>query len=128
MSRKRVLAALAAFGLIGALAASAVRVASANPLPPPNIDVSIRSGQESEEAIAVNPTNPNNIVVFTNIQEGVNGMFLGVTFDGGQTWTRSIVGQNDVLGDTCCDPSLSWDNYGNLFMTYLYNTGSVVPV
>ncbi len=29
---------------------------------PTNVDVSQRVGNESEEAIAVNPTNPNNIV------------------------------------------------------------------
>ena len=102
---------------------------SAMPLPPPlNVDVSQRAGNESEESIAVNPTNPNNIVVFTNIQEGANGMFLGVSFDGGLTWTRRIVGENDVLGDTCCDPGLSFDEYGNLFMTYLYNVENAVPV
>ena len=96
---------------------------------PANINVSQRAGNESEEAIAVNPTNPNNIVVFTNIAEGANGMFLGVTFDGGLTWNRRIVGEgNDVFGDTCCDPSLSFDEYGNLFMTYLYNVDKVVPV
>jgi len=125
MSRKYAFLALA---LIAMLIGSSVSIASAQPLTPPNIDISQRAGNESEEAIAVNPTNPSNIVVFTNIQEGINGMFLAVTFDGGATWQRSIVGQNDVLGDTCCDPSLSWDNYGNLFMTYLYNTGSEVPV
>lgn len=96
---------------------------------PPNVDVSQRLGNESEEAIAVNPTNPNNIVIFTNIAEGANGMFLAVSFDGGQTWTRRIVGEgNDVFGDTCCDPSLSFDEYGNLFMTYLYNVDNVVPI
>ena len=95
---------------------------------PPNVDVSRRSGNESEEAIAVNPTNPKNIVIFTNIAEGTNGMFLAVTFDGGQTWTRRIVGTNDNLGDTCCDPSLSFDEYGNLFMTYLFNVENTVPV
>jgi hypothetical protein len=46
---------------------------------PTNIDVSQRVGNESEEAIAVNPTNPNNIVVLTNIQEGFSGLFLGVS-------------------------------------------------
>ncbi len=108
----------------------AVRAGAANAksLTPPNVDVSQRAGNESEEAIAVNPTNPDNIVIFTNIQEGTNGMFLATSFDGGKTWTTRIVGQNDVLGDTCCDPSLSFDEYGNLFMTYLYNTGSLVPV
>ena len=96
---------------------------------PQNVDVSQRLGNESEEAIAVNPTNPNNIVIFTNIAEGVNGMFLAVSFNGGQTWSRRIVGEgNDVFGDTCCDPSLSFDEYGNLFMTYLYNTVNTVPV
>jgi BNR/Asp-box repeat len=96
---------------------------------PKNVDVSQRAGNESEAAIAVNPTNPNNIVIFTNIAEGVNGMFLAVSFNGGQSWTRRIVGQgNDIFGDTCCDPSLSFDEYGNLFMTYLYNAENKVPV
>ncbi len=96
---------------------------------PLNIDVSQRLGNESEEAIAVNPTNRNNIVIFTNIAEGVNGMFLAVTFDGGKTWNRRIVGQgNDVFGDTCCDPSASFDPYGNLFLSWLYNVDQVVPI
>ncbi|HLO15651.1 MAG TPA: sialidase family protein [Anaerolineales bacterium] len=119
--------------LIVLIALSAVGKASArnslNAPIAPNIDVSQRPGNESEEAIAVNPTNPNNIVIFTNIAEGVSGMFLATSFDGGLTWTRRIVGEgNDVFGDTCCDPSLSFDEFGNLFMTYLYNTENVVPV
>src|SRR5215510_5095414 len=106
-----------------------VGVVNAKSSTPQNVDVSKRSGNESEEAIAVNPTNPNNVVIFTNIAEGVNGMFLATSFDGGQTWTRHIVGEgNDVFGDTCCDPSLSFDEYGNLWMTYLYNVENVVPV
>ena len=33
-------------------------------------------------------------------------MFLAVSFDGGITWNRRIVGEgNDVFGDTCCDPA-----------------------
>ncbi len=102
---------------------------------PTNVDVSQRVGNESEEAIAVNPTNPDNIVVLTNIQEGFSGLFLGVSFDGGQTWTRRIIAEGltigggaDGLGDSCCDPSLAFDQYGNLFMSYLYNIENVVPV
>jgi hypothetical protein len=97
-----------------------------------NVDISHRHHNESEEAIAVNPTNPNNIVVFTNIghrEAGLtNGMFLGVSFDGGVTWTTSIIGDDDNLGSLCCDPSLSFDEYGNLFMTYLYQTVNALPV
>jgi BNR/Asp-box repeat len=101
---------------------------------PANVDVSQRHLNESEEAIAVNPTNPNNIVIFTNVghaEAGLTaGMFLGVSFDGGKTWTRRLVGlgAGDPLGDTCCDPSLSFDRYGNLFMTYLYQVENEVPV
>jgi hypothetical protein len=97
-----------------------------------NVDISQRHLNESEEAIAVNPTNPNNIVVFTNIghaEAGLSaGMLLAVSFDGGATWTRRIVGNGDNLGDACCDPSLAFDEYGNLFMTYLYQVENVVPV
>ena len=111
------------------LALSTSGMAMAQGSPPPNVDVSQRAGNESEEAIAVNPTNPNNIVIFTNIAEGVNGMFLAVSFDGGATWTKRIVGEgNDVFGDTCCDPSVAFDNYGNLFVSYLYNVENTVPI
>jgi hypothetical protein len=55
-------------------------------------------------------------------------MFEGVSFDGGQTWTTKLIGYNDNLGDACCDPSLSFDKYGNLFMTYLYNVEIQVPI
>jgi hypothetical protein len=95
---------------------------------PTNIDVSQRHTNESEEAVAVNPTNPSNIVIVTNVDVPAAGMFEGVSFDGGLTWTTSLIGNNDNLGAACCDPSLSFDSYGNLFLTYLFNVGNVVPV
>ena len=106
-----------------------VGIVSAKNTIPQNVNVSQRVGNESEEAIAVNPTNPNNIVMFTNIAEGVNGMFLATSFDGGRTWNKRIVGEgNDVFGDTCCDPSAAFDEYGNLFLSYLYNVENTVPI
>ncbi len=126
---QRALRVVSLIAIMTALVGSPISVVNAKDSTPQNVDVSQRLGNESEEAIAVNPTNPKNIVIFTNIAEGANGMFLAVSFDGGQTWNRRIVGQgNDVFGDTCCDPSLSFDEYGNLFMTYLYNVEKVVPV
>src|SRR5712691_3655563 len=103
-------------------------VAAANPM---NVDVSQRPGNESEETVAVNPTNTNNIVIFTNTDRPGPGMFEGVSFDGGQTWIKREIGldSSDPLGATCCDASLSFDQYGNLFLTYLYlPVGSVIPV
>ena len=97
-------------------------------LVPTNIDVSQRHTNESEEAVAVNPTNPKNIVIVTNVDFPAAGLFKGVSFDGGSTWTTTLIGDNDNLGAACCDPSLSFDNYGNLFLTYLFNVGNVVPI
>lgn len=115
--------------IVLAMGAFSSSLASAKSSIPQNVDVTKRVGNESEEAVAVNPTNPKNIVIFTNIGENTAGMVLAVTFDGGKTWSSRIVGTgNDLFGDTCCDPSLSFDEYGNLFMTYLYNVDQVVPI
>lgn len=95
---------------------------------PTNVDVSQRSGNESEEAVAVNPTNPDNIVIVTNVDFPFAGMFAAVSMDGGATWATRLIGDNDNLGAACCDPSLSFDEFGNLFLTYLYNVGNFVPI
>jgi hypothetical protein len=124
-------AGLVATPATSAAARAGLRAAAVTPV---NVDVSQRHLNESEEAIAVNPTNPDNIVTVTNVGHGeaglTAGMFEGVSFDGGQTWTRKLIalGGSDPLGDSCCDPSLSFDSHGNLFMTYLYQAEDQVPV
>jgi hypothetical protein len=120
--------------IVAALVSGAATASAAVPVSPTNVDVSQRHLNESEEAIAVNPTNPDNIVIVTNVGHGEAGlsagMFEGVSFDGGKTWTGKLIalGGNDPLGDGCCDPSLSFDRYGNLFMTYLYQVEDEVPI
>src|SRR5260370_4419856 len=56
---------------------------------PANVDISQRHLNESEETIAVNPTNPRNIVTVTNVGHGEAGLTAGVFarggFCGGQT-------------------------------------------
>jgi hypothetical protein len=125
--RMRLTALVSAFGIALAAASSSGLAVSAA-VPPTNVDVSQWHHNESEEAIAVNPTNPKNIVMVTNVDVPVAGMFEGVSFDGGKTWSTSLIGNNDNLGAACCDPSLSFDNYGNLFLGYLFNVGNTVPV
>ena len=120
-------ATLAGFSAL--LAAAAVPAsAGAKSSVPTNIDVSQRSTNESETAVAINPTNPKNIVIVSNVDVPAAGLFEAYTTDGGGTWTRRLIGDNDNLGAACCDPSLSWDSYGNLFLGYLYNTSNLVPV
>jgi hypothetical protein len=114
------------------LPASAAPAAPARPfaaaVPPVNINVSRRPTNESEEAVAVNPTNPGNIVIVSNVVVPAAGLFVGVTFDGGATWATRLIGNDDNLGAACCDPTLSFDAFGNLFLSYLYNVGNTVPV
>src|SRR5437588_3746086 len=121
--------AFAASVLLGvALAFITMPAFAAPPATPKNVDVSQLSNNESEEVIAVNPTDPNNIVIVTNVVVPAAGMFAAVSFDGGSTWSGRIIGNNDNLGAACCDPSLSFDEFGNLFLTYLFNVGNTVPV
>jgi hypothetical protein len=134
MHRKSVVATLAfvsafvAGALGGSAGAAAAASTSAAGFKPLNVDVSQRATSESEEAIAVNPTNPNNVVMVTNVERPTIALFEGVSFDAGKTWTTKLIGNGDNLGVACCDASLSFDAYGNLFMTYLYEVGKVVPV
>ena len=95
--------------------------------PPTNRDVSAWPGNEAEDAIAANPKNGDNVVAIT-ILDAPSGLFEGISFDGGKTWTRKIIGVGDELGTICCDEQLAWDRYGNLWMTYLLNDSRNVPV
>jgi hypothetical protein len=113
---------------VAAICAALCVVVPAAAAPPANIDISQRHTNESEETIAVNPTNPNNIVEVSNVDFPDAGMLEGVSFDGGQTWTTKLIGSGDNLGDACCDPSLSFDQYGNLFLTYLFNVENTLPI
>src|SRR5439155_9587023 len=95
---------------------------------PPNHDASVRSGNEAEDAIAVNPTDPLNVVTMSTLPDVPSGLFEGVSFDGGQTWTRSVIGTGSDLGEICCDEQLAFDPYGNLWMTYLLNTNGDILI
>jgi hypothetical protein len=98
---------------------------------PPNVDVSVRSGNEAEDAIAINPTDPSNVVAMSTLPgPTAKGLFVGVSFDGGATWSRRIIGDGtDQLGEICCDQQLAWDAFGNLWMVYLFSgSNGNVPI
>ena len=86
--------------------------------PSPNINITKLGGNQSEAAIAIDPLDPTHVVEFSNREYGA-GMELATSVDGGVTWHPSSFGRNDRFGKACCDPSLSWDSYGNLFMAWL---------
>src|SRR5439155_1010036 len=98
--------------MIAALVAAAPAVTAKTSSTPTNVDVSQRHLNESEEAIAVNPTNPNNIVIVTNVghrEAGLSaGMFEGISFDGGKTWATKLIVANTnnwTYGDISIGPA-----------------------
>ena len=117
-----------AFAAIALLASMTAPAAAAVPPVPPNFDSSVMHGNEAEDAIAINPANPSNIVTMSTLPDVVSGLFEGVSFNGGKTWTRQGIGTAAPLGEICCDQQLAWDRFGNLWMTYLVNTNGNVFV
>jgi hypothetical protein len=91
----------------------------------PNVNVSRHRRNQAEQSLAINPTNPNNIAVVSNVETPV-GLFKAYSTDGGTTWTTDVIADGDNLGRACCDPSLSFDQYGNLFLNYLNLAGNDV--
>jgi len=73
----------------------------------------------AESAIAVSPTNPNNIIL------GLNGNFGGqqmmYSTDGGASWNTS----SDLTGNECCDPSVEWNSDGSYAFTATLGFGDV---
>jgi len=122
--RGRFLASTSSMIVLGfalALATATLAAAAA----PSNLNVTAMPGNEAEDAIAVNPTNPSNVVAMSTLPDVVAGLAVGVSFDGGQTWARHVIGTaGDPLGEICCDQQLAWDRFGNLWMTYLVNTNA----
>ncbi len=113
-----VLVLSAAFALIPALSTSAAPSASVHLTVGGNINVSRMPGNQAETTSAVNPTNPNNVVIVSNVQFG-NQLFEGFTLDGVNWTSRVIADGTDELGLACCDPSAAFDEFGNLFLVYL---------
>ncbi len=89
----------------------------------PVINVSGRSGNESESFAVVNPTNTNNLVAFSNLASE-NSIFRAYSTDGGATWTRGTV----ATGVACCDGQAAWDTFGNLFLVYINNSLNQINV
>lgn len=79
----------------------------------------------NETAIAINPTNPNNVIAASNDYEpGVDAtMGLYVSFDGGKTWPYSrharniITPQRDMYGSG--DPVLAFDRDGVAYAAFI---------
>jgi len=98
-----------------------------------NVDrnTSQKTGSDAECASAKNPINPNQVFVFCNTA-GV-GMFAARSTDAGLTWIypdpsdKTIADGDPGQGpNSCCDPTLAWDTFGNLFITYINSSVNTI--
>ncbi len=90
----------------------------------PNIDVSNEAGPQSETSIAINPSNPKEIVAGSNeilrTRLPMRGYFSS---DGGKTWggvdlPLPPATQSHGL-DFGSDPGVAWDTLGNVYYSYI---------
>src|SRR5262245_44808550 len=87
----------------------------------PTINVSNATGPQSEASIAVNPTNPLNLVAVANDINNVTSLNTYTSTDGGATWTTHVIDDTvDGLpaGDFRFDPNVAFDSDGNAYVVY----------
>jgi hypothetical protein len=85
----------------------------------PNLNLSQMPGNQSEGTIAIDRTNPARLFAASNLELG-GGLFAATSGDGGATWVpRLIANGSDGLPVACCDPQAAFDQFGNLFLTYV---------
>lgn len=89
-------------------------------------DLNISEGLvfEGEPYMAINPTNPQHIVVAWMGWVLSNRISIKskVSFDGGANWSNESIIPHEFLGATSADPSIEFDKLGNVFLCYVdYN-------
>jgi hypothetical protein len=94
---------------------------------PANVNTSKFLGNQSETAIAIQLTNPQNVVGTSNVDSG-SGLVHVWSTDGGATWQHDIIANGGSLGSACCDGQLASDEFGNIFLVYIDNASLAVRV
>src|SRR5579872_3254540 len=81
----------------------------------PNINLSKMLGNQAEGQITVDRADPSKVFAVSNIDVG-DGLVAVTSSDGGATWSaaKTIANDKDGLPAACCDPSATFDSFGNL--------------
>lgn len=87
-------------------------------------NTSKKSGADNECAVIQNPVNP--LQLFLSCNTSSAGLYAAFSSDGGATWgypdpADKTIADGDAGQGTsaCCDPTLAWDRFGNLYVTYI---------
>src|SRR4051794_34407470 len=77
----------------------------------PNVDISRLPGNETEAAVAINPTNPNNIVATTVTDSFVSSQWVYRSIDGGNSWTGTPL-VAPLVNSAISDGQIRFDRFG----------------
>ncbi|MEO1450076.1 MAG: sialidase family protein, partial [Bacteroidota bacterium] len=86
---------------------------------------------EGEPYVAVNPANPQHVVVGWMGWTGFATQFkikTRTSFDGGQSWSPTVELPHMVNGYSSADPCMAFDQQGSVFVSYIDFTGTMPPV
>ena len=97
----------------------------------PDVNTSKLANYQNECSIIKNPTNK--LQLFASCNNATGGMFAARSTDLGVTWTLwdangAIADGADGFPVACCDPTLTWDSFGNLYLGYLNSNASAVVI
>lgn len=117
-------AACAGISLLSMLPGSAARAQITSN---PDVNISKKAGAQNECAIIKNPTNHQEL--FASCNNAGPGLFAARSTNLGETWTYPDPADQTLAdGDlsqgplACCDPTVAWDSFGNLYLGYLDST------
>ena len=98
----------------------------------PNVNISRWVDNQAEGTITINPSNPLWLFAASvTYGAGGTGLFAGYSTDGGTTWTGRNMATGKPGGDSLPaawgDPSAAFDQFGNLFLTYMVHNRTQAP-
>ena len=92
-----------------------------------NVAISTDSVFDGEPHLAVNPQDSNHLIIawmgFTNVSQRIQ-IKTRSSFDGGTTWQPTVSLEHAASGYTSADPSIAFDENGNIVIAYIDFTGT----
>ncbi len=93
------------------------------------VNITRMTGNQNEGAIATDPADPQRQLARMLFNEEDDGLMLAISSDGGATWNARVIATDPSIAfclDACCDPTIAFDSFGDLFIGYV--TGSTNQV
>jgi hypothetical protein len=88
----------------------------------PNQAVTTTAGTQQDPSIAVDPSNPDHIVVaymdYSLVNTGYAGIGVAVSEDDGATWTYTSVPLPSEFNQGAAQPTVQFDGHGNVFIAF----------